>query len=180
VREGVLSAEPQLVRDGGGLDTRMTPAPTSLELGGTNWRSRLDPVVGKAVTEQEGESIEELFGQLWLVPKSGNLRVPNPGDHGGGTLVWIRKELVQQRRIRSEVCFPVSRFQRIDTVPMRLSFTKDIWGGGDRMTFIEALRQISMAERGHWVCQVDRQERGASHGRSQQNRGRGDGFRRQG
>jgi mannose/cellobiose epimerase-like protein (N-acyl-D-glucosamine 2-epimerase family) len=67
-------------------------------MGGANRSSRPHLAVERTVADQEEESIEELFGQLWVVRKSDESRVLNPG-HGGGTLVWILKELVQQCRI---------------------------------------------------------------------------------
>jgi hypothetical protein len=45
--------------------------------------------------DRDGESIEEFFGQLWAFPKSELARVPRVG---GGRLVWIRSDLVRERR----------------------------------------------------------------------------------
>jgi hypothetical protein len=60
--------------------------------------------------DQGEESIEEIFGQLWAIPKADKVRVPSPQRHGKGMVVWIRKELVKNHCIGPEDCFPVSRF----------------------------------------------------------------------
>jgi hypothetical protein len=124
---------------------------------------------------EDDESIEEIFGQLCAIPKPGKVRVPPSQGHGRGMLAWIHKDLVEQWRIQSDDCFSVSKSQRIGSAPIRLSFAKDIWGGGDRATYAEILKRIPMVEGGCWVWQADKPERG--RGRSQQSRGRGEGFR---
>jgi hypothetical protein len=42
--------------------------------------------------------------------------------------------MVRERRFRSEDCFPVEKFQRIDSTPTRLSFSWDIWSWGRKET----------------------------------------------
>jgi hypothetical protein len=113
-----------------------------------------DPVVGKASESHGEEHIEEIFGQLWAIPDSPRPRV----SHGGGHLVWIRSDLVRERKIRPEDCHPVSRFQKFDKQPKTLSFARDIWGGsGKKQTFVEAVKKkVAMAEGGRWVWQADR------------------------
>jgi hypothetical protein len=53
------------------------------------------------------EHIEELFDQLWAIPNQEKSRVPILPH--GGCLFWVRMELVRERCIRLEDCFPVSR-----------------------------------------------------------------------
>jgi hypothetical protein len=137
--------------------------------GGRNQRPQRDLVAEEEDADQGEESIEEIFGQLWAIPKVDKVRVPSPQRHGKGMVVWIRKELVKNHCIGLEDCFPVSRFQKIDSEPTRLSFVQDIWGGGDRATYAEILKRIPMAEGGRWVWQVDQPARGC--GRSLQSRG---------
>jgi hypothetical protein len=72
--------------------------------------------------DQAEESIEEIIGQLWDIPKVDMVRAPSSEGHGKGMLVWIRKELVKKQCIQSEDCFPVGTFQRIDLESTRLSF----------------------------------------------------------
>jgi hypothetical protein len=45
----------------------------------------------------------------------------------------------------------VGRSDRFDAEPRRMSFAKDIWAGGDRATFVEALKKAPMADGGRWV-----------------------------
>jgi hypothetical protein len=65
---------------------------------------------------------------------------------GGGYLVWIRKDLVWERRIQPEDCFSVDRAQRIEGVPKKLSLSRDILAQG-RATYADILRKSVMAGR---------------------------------
>jgi hypothetical protein len=78
-----------------------------------------DHVAAVEDAEQEDESIEELFGQLWAIPNPDKARVPNPTG-GERRLVWIRKDLVREKRFRPEDCFPMGRILRFDGPPTRL------------------------------------------------------------
>jgi hypothetical protein len=120
------------------------------------------------------EAIEELFGQLWAIPVEDKARVPNPAG-GVRHLIWIRKDLVRDRRIRPKDCFPAGRNKKIFSPPKRLSFAKDIWARGDRATYAEALGNIPMAEGGRWVWQADKPKPPAKpvRGRPPIPRGRG-------
>jgi hypothetical protein len=69
--------------------------------------------------EQEAESIEELFGQLWAIPNPDKARVPNLMG-GERRLVWIRKDLVREKCFRPDDCFPMGRIQRFNGPPTRL------------------------------------------------------------
>jgi hypothetical protein len=99
-------------------------------------------------------------------------------DHGGSHLVWIQSDLVRERKIRPDVCYPVSNQQRIDKVLKTLSFARDIWGGGggeggagQRHTFIEAVKKKAMVEGGHWVWQADKPARAPTRQRAQHQHG---------
>jgi hypothetical protein len=58
----------------------------------------------------EEEHIEELYRQLWAIPNLERIKAAQP-DHGGGCLVWIRKDLMKEGWIRLEDCHPVSKDQ---------------------------------------------------------------------
>jgi hypothetical protein len=45
-----------------------------------------------------GDEIVEFFGQLWAIPGSERVRVPNP-NRDRGCLVWVRKELVRETKV---------------------------------------------------------------------------------
>jgi hypothetical protein len=51
-------------------------------LGGTDQKNQWYWVVEIVLTEQEVDSIEEIFGQIWVIPKEDKIRVPNSQDHG--------------------------------------------------------------------------------------------------
>jgi hypothetical protein len=113
---------------------------------GDNRAAGTDPGARNFV-DQDQECVEDLFGQLWVIPKS-EPRVPPPRSHGE-SLFWIRRDLVREKRVRLEDCYLVSRSQRVGKVSMTLSFARDIWSGGK--TYKEALNSIPMAEGGRWV-----------------------------
>jgi hypothetical protein len=71
--------------------------------------------------DSDEEFVEELFGQLWAVPKPA-ARAHTVGRKGG-CLVWIRKDLVKERRIRPEDSYPVSRDHRFVQPTTTMSFT---------------------------------------------------------
>jgi hypothetical protein len=109
-------------------------------------------VESKAV-DQDTEELEELFGQLWAVPKPDRVRVPAAcGDRG--SLFWVRKELLRVKRIHLEDCYPVSRGQRIEGIPRKLSFSRDILAQGKAM-YVDILKRSVMAKGGGWVWQAD-------------------------
>jgi hypothetical protein len=89
---------------------------------------------------------------LLLGSCKGNL-CPLPPSSGekGDQLFWIRKDLVRQRQIRPKDCYPVGRSDRFDEHSKSLSWVKDIWAGGDRATFVEALKKAPMADGGRSV-----------------------------
>jgi hypothetical protein len=129
---------------------------------GENRAEIKDRVIEKDAVESE-EHVEEIFGQLWAIPNSEAARVPHPGY--GSMLVWIRKDLVRERRIRLEDCFPVSRSHRIDKPPTRLYWAMDIWSGGSgKETYAEILKK-TMEEGGRWVWHPDRPVHGRAPSR---------------
>jgi hypothetical protein len=125
-----------------------------------NHAERRDPATERDELEGE-EHVEEIFGQLWAIPNSEAARVPHPGY--GSVLVWIRKDLVSKRRIRSEDCYPVSRNYRIEKPLTRLDFARDTWaGGGERAIYVEILKKRSMADGDRWVWQLNKPMRAPS------------------
>jgi hypothetical protein len=97
----------------------------------------------------EDEIVEEFFGQLWVIPGSEKVRVPNPNRDRGG-LVWVRKDLVREKKVGIEDCFPVRKGERFAGVPTQLSFSKDIWGKGKKTSYVDILKRF-MEEGGRWV-----------------------------
>ncbi|TVT98735.1 hypothetical protein EJB05_55965, partial [Eragrostis curvula] len=94
---------------------------------------------------EEGE-VEDLFGQLWLIPndspKARVSRVPPP------QLFWIRKGLIGTRKLVWEDCHPVGAADRYVSKPILLNFARDFWAGDSRKpSFLQAVKS-SMGERG--------------------------------
>jgi hypothetical protein len=146
-----LSWDPALIgRHVGARPPGQAPPQASLKrdslqtLGGVR-EHRADPVAGKEPVIPEEEHIEEIFNQLWSIPNPSTPRIPT--GHGDSHLVWIRSDLVRERKIRPKDCYSVSKHHRIDNAPKTLSFSRDIWvGAGKRQTFIEAVKKKAMAE----------------------------------
>jgi hypothetical protein len=118
--------------------------------------------------------VEEIFGQLWAVPKPDPPRVPQAPPHGG-CLVWIRRDLLREKQVRPEECFPVAHGQRIEGILVRLSFARDILARG-KATYADVLKQSSMAEGGRWIWQADKPPWVPNQGGFVGQRGRGAGF----
>jgi hypothetical protein len=71
--------------------------------------------LNRAVVRPDGdeeEHVEELFGQLWVIPNPDKPKAPNPSNDGRA-LFWIRKELVREGRVCPDDYSPVGRGQRI-------------------------------------------------------------------
>jgi hypothetical protein len=66
--------------------------------------------------DRDEEELEENFTHIWAVLKSNKVTVPGQGI-GCGCLVWVRKDLVQLKRIRPEDCHQVSCDQRVEGIP---------------------------------------------------------------
>jgi hypothetical protein len=135
-----------------------------------------DPVVKNEIRGPDEDFVEEIFGQLWAVPKPLVPRVLDSPPHGG-RLVWIRKDLVREKKVRPEDCFPVGRNQRIVHPVTKLSFSRDICRNGEYPSYVEVLKRLPMAEGGHWVWQLNKPQQASPRGggRAQQGRGRGRG-----
>jgi hypothetical protein len=69
------------------------------------------------------EAIEEIFSQLWVIPKSD--RVSEPKFHRG-CVMWVWKEFVREGRVTLSNCFSVSRSHRVDGMPVKINFAHDI------------------------------------------------------
>jgi hypothetical protein len=108
------------------------------EIDGENQDRRPDPVVRKEVVDQDEKCVEELFMQLWVIPKI-EARVPPKSFHGG-QLFWIRRNLVREKKDRPEDCFPVGSFQQVGKVATTLSLMRDIWASGEKATYKEVLK----------------------------------------
>ncbi|CAN6216897.1 unnamed protein product [Urochloa humidicola] len=93
-------------------------------------------------------AIQEFFGQLWFVPdpapSRGRVR---RGETTRSELVWIRKEKLESGDFAAQDCFPIGQGDTWDREPLSLNFAERIWGKGEKLTFIQAVK-ISMASRG--------------------------------
>ncbi|PUZ51154.1 hypothetical protein GQ55_6G154900 [Panicum hallii var. hallii] len=85
-----------------------------------------DPGVEVAIHPEE--EIESFFGQLWAIPSSFPRRLQPSVPGSDGFLAWVRKDLVRERRITLEECYPVRNSDRIAGKPTRISFSRDICG----------------------------------------------------
>jgi hypothetical protein len=93
----------------------------------------------------EGEEIQEFWGQLWFVPNAtSRARVREVRDE---SLVWIRRDLWLAKSFKPTDCFPVGEGDKWDEPLSKLSFAEDIWGKGERESFV-AVVKASMAGRG--------------------------------
>jgi hypothetical protein len=131
---------------------------------GANWKRREDRVVEDEGVILDEEYVEEIISQLWSIPKPERARTHDP-HLGSGRLVWIRRDLIHERKVRLEDCFPVSRTQRIDHTLRVLSYSRDLCPRGDHPTFTEVLKRIPMSVGGRWVWRPDKPVRLAVQGR---------------
>jgi hypothetical protein len=104
-----------------------------------------------------GQDEEELFGQLWNVPNP-RPRVPEAKSNGG-CLVWVRRDLLREKRVTPQDCFPVNKAVRLLQAPKRLSFALDIWRRGEKATFTDIVRRSAMADGGRWIWQPNMPQR---------------------
>jgi hypothetical protein len=110
--------------------TTSAPPPVGDEKEGK--RIRACDAAAKDLIHDE-EELVNFFGQLWVIhfPPPRRPRVPvTPVAAAAGTLCWICKDLVQWRAFRPKDCFPVKSLDRIDTKPISISFSREIWGQG--------------------------------------------------
>ena len=126
--------------------------------GGRSGQARGDPTAQDAKLHPDKE-IESFFGQLWAVPSSSRRHPPRVSPEG--LLVWVRKDLVRERRITIQECYPVRKSDRLDSKPLQLSSLRDIWGGpGRKDSYADMVKKKKMAEeRGIWVWQPDPSQR---------------------
>jgi hypothetical protein len=141
---------------------------------GANRASRKDRVVEEGGIWLEEEAVEKKFSQLWAVPKPDSPRVPH-APPCGGCLVWIRRDLLREKRVQPEDCYPAARGQRIEGIPVLLSFSREILARG-KATYADMLKRSSMAEGGRWVSQSDTASQAPNRGGFAGQRGRGAGF----
>jgi len=107
------------------------------------------------------EVVIEFFGQLWAIdspPPHRNPRPPAPSTKllSADNLFWIQRELVESRSFSAKDCYPVLKSDRLEKPPVKVNFTRDIWGrGGEKETFAEVLQKEKMADGGRWVWQPE-------------------------
>jgi hypothetical protein len=121
------------------------------------------------VLSEEEEYMEELFDQLWVIPKSEMARVPHQVTHGG-YLVWVHKERLREGNLRPEEWYPVSKHHRFERVARSLS-AGDFCEKG-KHTYAEVVTSRGMADRGRWILQSDKPLSAQAHGHPQALRGR--------
>jgi hypothetical protein len=127
-----------------------------------------DLAVGKEGIHPEEEFIEEIYSQLWIVPKPEVRVQESPGLNGGG-LVWVRNDLVRDRKVILADCFPVSKSHRFEGTLKKIQLATQIWEGGSRSSYAEIVKRFPMAEGGRWVWQEDK-PRAAQRGCGQRGR----------
>jgi len=65
-------------------------------------------------------------------------------------IVWVRKDLVRDRNFSVTDCYPVSRSDRLIDKPIRICFSRDIWGRThQRETYAEIVKRMA-DERRRW------------------------------
>ena len=71
-------------------------------------------------------------------------------------IVWVRKDLVRDRNFSVTDCYPVSRSDRLIDKPIRICFSRDIWGRThQRETYAEIVKRMA-DERRRWAWQPER------------------------
>jgi hypothetical protein len=113
-----------------------------------------DRAVEEAKSCSEEEAVEEILGQLWVVPKPDKPRVRRAMPDGG-CLVWIRRDWLRERQVRPEDCFPMSRSHKFLQHSKRVPLS-ELCCEGSRPTYAKVLKRVPMAEGGRWVWQPDR------------------------
>lgn len=53
------------------------------------------------VVDHEEEDVEEIYDQLWVIPKPDKVWVPSPAlvRGGRGCLVWVRKDPLRENKV---------------------------------------------------------------------------------
>jgi hypothetical protein len=134
---------------------RGAPSSTYPPPHGSHRAEEFDLAVGKEGIHPEEEFIEEIYSQLWIVPKPEVRVQESPGLNGGG-LVWVRNDLVRDRKVILADCFPVSKSHRFEGTLKKIQLATQIWEGGSRPSYAEIVKRFPMAEGGRWVWQEDR------------------------
>jgi hypothetical protein len=72
---------------------------TKLRTSGEDWDTDGDLRV--EVVDHEEEDVEEIYNQLWVIPKPDKVWVPSPAlvRGGRGCLVWVRKDLLRENKV---------------------------------------------------------------------------------
>jgi hypothetical protein len=94
----------------------------------------------RQVVEEDDSGIESFFGQLWFIPKP-RVRPTN------SNLQWIRCDLWESRKFGPHDSFPVLPGDVLRSDVKRGTFSEDLWGQGERLTF-RSVRVGDMAGRG--------------------------------
>ncbi|CAO2148908.1 unnamed protein product [Urochloa humidicola] len=128
----------------GALETRQVAAADS----STNRIQASNPTTRDGVDPSGEGAIQEFFDQLWFVPNSSPSRSRvRRGESTRSELVRIRKEKWESGEFAAQGCFPIGQRDIWDREPLSLNFAEKIWGKGERLTFVQAVKQ-SMARRG--------------------------------
>jgi hypothetical protein len=106
-----------------------------------------------AALREEEEYMEELFGQLWEIPKSEAARVPHQATHGG-YLVWVCMERLREGNLRPKECYPVSKNHRVERAVRSLS-ARDFCEKG-KPTYAEVVKSRAMTDGERWIWQSDK------------------------
>lgn len=104
--------------------------------------------LGTRYPDEEEDDISCFWGQLWFVPST----TPKPTkarvlDKGRESLVWIHKDLWEERSFEVIDCYPVGEGDSWTKPPSKLNFAEDIWGKGRKKSFSKVLKE-AMAGRG--------------------------------
>jgi hypothetical protein len=65
---------------------------------GVNQSTSLNLAVERNGVDEDEQYMDEIFGQLWMIPKPEPPRVSS-SSRNGGCLVWVRKDLLKERNI---------------------------------------------------------------------------------
>lgn len=63
-------------------------------------------------------------------------------------LFWIRRDLWKKREFEMGDCYPAQEGDRWVKKPTKLNFAEDMWGKGERETFISKLMSMANRSRG--------------------------------
>jgi hypothetical protein len=85
---------------------------------------------------EDGGAIEEFFGHLWWVPQSPPPRVSQYPPN----LLWIHRDLWEKKSFKVKDCFPVQPGDVPRQDWKELDFAWDVWGKGERDSFLKVLK----------------------------------------